>query len=765
VVTVAADPASSWRRARESAITAGPGPAARAGLAAAADHLLASLFEAARLPGAALAAVGGYGRGALGPGSDLDLLLLVPPGAPELAAAADRLWYPVWDFGVPVDHAVRTPAQARSVAAEDDRALLGMLDLRLIAGEESLVVDLRHRILGDWRTGARTRAPAMLADAAERRARHGDLRYDLEPDLKSGAGGMRDVTLLRAFRAASLAAATLDSVLAAEQVLLDARDARRAGRGRLAAEEQQAVATALGLLDRDDLLRAIHRSARTIAFASGAAARTITRSGPSRWRVGRSARDRRVGLAADVVVDDGEVALARDAQPDADAVLPLRAAAAAAQAGLPIAPATLERCQAAPDLAVPWPAEARDAFLSLLGAGPGLVEVWEALHQTGLLGRWLPQWLAIVDLPQRSPVHRHTVDRHSIEAVLAAAGLTRTVARPDLLLLAALLHDLGKADRAASDHATGGVGPAREVAECIGLAPDEVDRIGRLVADHLLLAETATRRDLTDPATIAAVAGRVGDLEYLHLLAALTEADARAAGPVAWSRWRASLIADLVARVAAVLTGGPLPQPPRPVPPPGFEATAEPEVTESADEYGHRIRVLAADRPGLLATAAGVLSLHRLAVRAARISGADGIAVQEWLVRPEFGDPPSAERIRADLRRALAGTLPLPERLAAREAAYRTGGTAPPPQVAVVAGAGTGATVLEVRAHDRIGLLHDVAAALTAVGVDVRAAVVSTHGADAVDVFYVTRDGGELPPDDAAAAAVAVERALDETGR
>ena len=253
-----------------------------------------------------------------------------------------------------------------------------------------------------------------------------------------------------------------------------------------------------------------------------------------------------------------EVVLDRGAKPASDPLLLLRAATEAAERDLVLAPTAAARLvrESAP-LPDPWPVEARDLFVRLLAAGPGLLGVWETLDETGALELVLPEWERVRLLPHASVVHRFTVDRHLVETCIEASALIRRVARPDVLMVAALLHDIGKGQL--TEHCVAGAPIAREIAERIGFDPREVQLIGELVRWHLLLPETATTRDPDDPATVALVTAKVADREELELLAALTEADARATSDKAWTRWRASLIRTLVRRSAAALADEPVP--------------------------------------------------------------------------------------------------------------------------------------------------------------------------------------------------------------
>ena len=693
----------------------------------------------------ALVAVGGYGRRELLPRSDLDVLLL-HGGRDDIASIADRIWYPVWDSGAELDHAVRTVPQARRVARADLKVALGLLSARHVAGDPDLTERLRAGALADWRSSAPARLAELHAAHDERARTSGELAFLLEPDLKEARGGLRDVHAIQAVAAAWVAPAPGPKVRTAYEQILDARHALHEVTGRrldrLVLEEQDEVARALGLLDGDVLLRMLAGAARTVAYAVDHAFRQADRLRGRRLR--RRQAERRP-LADGVVEQDGEVVLARAADPASDPALVLRAAAAAAQAGLPLAPRTLDRLTECPPLPVPWPAAARDALLALLGAGQAAVSVWEALDTEGLVTALIPDWERVRNRPQRNPLHTFTVDRHLAEAAAHAAKLTREVARPDLLLLAALLHDVGKGWP--GDHSVTGEVVARDVGRRMGLPAPDVELVASAVRLHLLLPMIATRRDLDDPVTVKQVATTVRSRVQLELLHALAIADGLATGPAAWNDWKATLVADLVRRVAAVLDGEPTPQP---APLRDDQLALAAEGAPAATVRGSEVTVVAPDRPGLLWRAAGVLASHRLAVRSANATSVGGTAVTVFDVEPEFGDPPDATLVAADLRRMLQGRLDVEDRLDRRARAVRPrAASVPAPKVSLIDDASDTATVVEVRAHDAPGLLWRVGRALGECGLDVRAARVETLGAEVVDVFYVTDgDGKPLAADD-----------------
>ncbi|MFF3917137.1 [protein-PII] uridylyltransferase [Streptomyces sp. NPDC001852] len=797
---------SGYAAARLRLLTEGArsGPPRRAALAELTDDWLGGLFTAAAegIKGASLVAVGGYGRGELSPRSDLDLLLLHDGSDPKaVAALADRLWYPVWDLGLALDHSVRTPAEARRTAGEDLKVHLGLLDARHLAGDLGLTAGLRTAVLADWRNQAPKRLPELQELCTERAERQGELQYLLEPDLKEARGGLRDATALRAVAASWLADAPREGLADARRRLLDVRDALHLATGRatdrLALQEQDQVAAELELLDADTLLRQVYEAARVISYASDVTWREVgrvlrARAVRPRLRAmlgGGKPVAERSPLAEGVVEQEGEVVLARAARPERDPVLPLRAAAAAAQAGLPLSLHAVRRMAAtARPLPTPWPAEAREQLVTLLGSGRPTVDVWEALEAEGLISRLLPDWERVRCRPQRNAVHVWTVDRHLIETAVRASELTRRVSRPDLLLVAALLHDIGKGWP--GDHSVAGGIIAKDVAARIGFDRADVEVLCALVRHHLLLIETATRRDLDDPATVRSVAEAVGSQSTLELLHALTEADALATGPAAWSSWRGSLVTDLVRRVSAVLAGD-APDEPEPAAPTAeherlaieayrtggpvlaLRAQTEPVSDEEAsgEPLGVELVIAVPDQPAVLPAVAGVLAVHRLTVRTAELRTLglpddvdDGsVLLLNWRVAAEYGSLPQATRLRADLVRALDGTLDIAGRLAERDAAYprRRGWVAPPPRVTVAPAASHHATVIEVRAQDAPGLLYRIGMALEKAAVRVRSMHVSTLGSNAVDAFYVTTGtGAPLPAEDAGTLARVLEEAL-----
>ncbi len=710
--------------------------------------------------GLAVVAVGGLGRREMLPYSDLDLVLLHDNvDAARVAEVADSLWYPLWDAHIKLDHSVRTVPQALRVAADDLTAALGMLDARHIVGDTELSNLLIGGVRREWRTGIRSRFGELVEQANLRWRRSGEIAHRAEPDLKNGRGGLRDIQLLDALAIAQLTDAMPGlgpdvpggGLKQAHRRLLDVRTElhRVAGRARdqLRAQDADEIGGALRIGDRFDLARTLSDAARTVGYSVDVGLRTAGNALPRRGL----ARLRRIPvrrpLDEGVVEHAGEVVLARDARPQKDPGLILRVAAASAQHALPMSATTLNRLsEDAPELREPWPREALNDLLVLLGTGRTIVDAVEALDRTGLWGRLFPEWGAVRDLPPRDPVHTWTVDRHLVETVAYASALSTRVSRPDLLLLSALLHDIGKGRT--EDHSVVGADLATHIGRRLGLWPSDVRTLSAIVRYHLLLPDTATRRDLADPETVDTVVKALeGDPQLLELLHALSEADSLATGPGVWGDWKASLIRELVRRSRLAMAGEPPPQPDPIDQHLLVKAKAggvHVELTPGDGRYTHVVTIVAPDTSGLLSEAAGVLALHSLRVLSASLGAEGDSAIDTFVVSPKFGDPPDVGLLRQELIRAINGELDLSAVLAKKE--LEAGLPPNPyaqaqPRVLWTETAVPGQVLLELRAEDRIGLLSRLAGALATVRVDVLWAKVVTRGASVVDAFCLDLRG------------------------
>jgi [protein-PII] uridylyltransferase len=742
----------------------------------------------------ALVALGSYGRRELSPGSDVDVMLLYSGGRQGRAVTdeAGRFWYPLWDAGFVLGQSVRTPNDAIALVDDDLDAMTALLDLRLVAGDSALTAEVARRVR-ELAVRRRTRLVDALADASARRLdRPGPIAEMLEPNLKDGGGGLRDLQspgwvgwslapgpdpvpdgweggVARLVSRGYLQPADPDRLRAARSVLLDVRLAlHRANSGKsdqLPLQDQDAVARGYGATDADALVRTLGEAARSVVWITS-----------DMWARLRAAEHGPAGLTGGVrplgggvVLRDGRIAFATegddaaDVAPDATRVL--AAAAHAARLRVPFERQTLSQIAALD--AVVWTPDARDAFLSLLAAGRGAVAVFEALDHVGVLVKVLPEWERVRALPQRNAYHRFTVDRHLLEAVAECAALldpedahgagfdgqVARRARADVLLLAALLHDIGKG--MPGDHSVVGTEAARAVALRLGVDDAGVELLVWAVRHHLLLADTATRRDLADEHTVARFAAVVSDAAHDDLLYALTIGDSRATGPAAWNASKAALLRALYmktdARFASDSQRG--------------DASVDDRAELVAAELARHRTLLAArevavewtdgpdgmlqctvaapDRTGLLAIVAATLALAGFDITgASAFSAPDGMALEVFTGRDRFGRLAVDERgeVVTTLVGALAGEIDLDARLAERTRRYRRPHASPAERdvrVLVDTEASTSATVVEVHAPDDVGLLARVAAVFGDLGLDVAQAIVSTLGDRVVDVFYL----------------------------
>jgi len=649
-----------------------------------------------------------------------------------------QIWYPIWDAGLKLDHSVRTVGEALAVADREIETAMGLLDARIVAGDAALGGELVERSLADWRSRAHKRLDQLAKLTDERHSDVPEVAFALEPDLKRAKGGSRDVVTLGIMNRLGLVPAPSPALRSAADTLLEVRVELQRGGGSsnvLFLDRQDQVAQALGV-DADELMERVSEAGRVVGWESDDAWRAVWSARAPR----RADRERPVGRG--LVVRDGEIRLDGDVAVDAELVL--RCAAAAAYEGLPIAKATLRLCRdgLAP-LTERWPDAVRDAFVSLLGGGRPALEQFEALDRYGLLSRVLPEWELVRSRPQRNAFHRFTVDRHLLEAVSQACELIREVARPDLLLVGTLLHDLGKG--LPGDHTENGVVLADRIARRMGFDDADVETLVAMVELHLLLPAIATGRDLADAGTMETVAAAVGTSERLDLLAALTEADSLATGPAAWSTWKAELLKRLTTGVRAALAGREaVAVVVAPVIPATYDGTP---LVEGSDDV---VRVIAPATELSLPLQVGALGLQGQDVRRARSWVVDGVAVSEFQVAARFGRAADWTTYAADLVAWLERPDELGRRLDELAAPYRhhhraTAARPAPPRVIVDA---TGRdTLVEVRVADGIGVLYRITQAL--VGLDLRAhrAFVSTLGHEVVDTFYVTGLDG-LPVQD-----------------
>jgi len=805
------------RVAAELTLNEGGRPARRR--AAALDHALAELVDSVPLPRSSVAvlAVGGYGRGEVSPHSDIDLLVLVDDKRRPSPEDLRGLLYPLWDAGFQVGHAVCSPKEAIERARGDLEAATSLLEARLVAGPVGLMDELTGRRRRWLERDGRRLARRLLEVTAERHLRVGRAGWVLAPDLKQDVGGLRDLHAVGWLAAVAgwPRPAGRPELVRAGELLLAVREAlhgqTRRKTDRVRADLQPAVAKALGLDGEDgvdQLMAAVHTAARTVEYLAAVEARALAErllGGPRRSGLVRRLEPGGIRLEDGLLVADStQAAAANDpADPEAEVLLAMRLLAARSRTGRQIARPTLTWLEQTFDRAPleTWSEPLRAAFLTVL-RGPEAVGACELLDHVGGWTVLLPEWTGVRGRVQHDPWHRYTVDGH---AFAAAAELSRLLEQDeraartageagdlDALYLAAVFHDIGKGS--GTDHSVAGELLTRRALARMGLGPDELEEVAVLVRHHLLLVETATRRDLDDPSVVEGVAAALGSPRRLRLLHLLTVADGLATGPAAWNDWKGTLVAELASRVLHVLERGSAPPPGDPEALAGrieaarpalagqvarllatlpdsylstlaggdpaelgeeLELLADPpgpgvvryRVDPSGDGHG-LVTVCAADRPGTLARTTGVLALHRVSVLRAHVwSTRAGLALQRFAVQA----PASLrwERLGADLDAAWAGRLAVDARLERKARDYR-----PPspvePDVRVLPDESAHSTVVEVRAGDALGLLHAIAAALGDLDLDVRVAKIDTLGDRVVDTFYVRSPWGAKLSDEQA---------------
>jgi len=706
----------------------------------------------------ALVAVGGYGRSELSPHSDLDVVLLHDPSVSGdlVNEVANSVWYPLWDEGIALDHSVRDTKQMREAAAKDYRAATGMLDARPVAGDSGLVMTLRSQVLTDWRRDARNRLGEVREARDSRIERAGWIAHSAIPDLKESGGGLRDGTLLRALVATWLVDVPHVEAEGLRHQLLDVRDRLHEVTGkrgdRLTPELLPDVAALMEMGPEELDLHVRNLGRRTAHLSSLVWRRLDDVLSPTSLR---SRLKRRSGggpqldsIAPGVAILEREVVLTAVGDPSKDPELSLRLAYEAANRKLAVSAASAIRMATGTAVpSEPWPRSANRLMVNLLASGRGLVSVWDELDYAGVIDKWLPEWSAIRLRGSSSPVHRYTVDRHSIETCVQVRNHFRDVSRPDLLIVGALLHDIGKGVE--GDHSEVGAPMAEAIALRWGFSANDASRIGHLVRWHLLLPSVATRRDIEDPSTAANVAEIVGDLDSLELLAALTESDARSTSSTAWSPWRAGLIKGLIDKTRAVLQDGvKTPDPenyegwPEGIDPPsaldenfGALKGADFALEVRGHHTGSLIIVTTTDRPGSMADMAGGIALAGLEILSARAVTTGTMATTLWEVTRDDVD---AKKLTERIKSVIDGTLDLDTRLKLTPTEDAVDTT-----VRVLEDLSETATLIEVRAQDRRGLVWAVCRAIATEGVSIRSAHLSTYGPEARDVFYVVDGDGQ----------------------
>ena len=809
----------------------------------------------------ALLAVGGYGRRQLSPGSDLDLVLVAErPESPAVRELAEAMLYPLWDAKITVGHSVHDVDGLINEAREDLRTRTMLLDLRFLAGDVALAEALRDRsaaLRGERELA--TFIDALADELRERHERFGATVYLLEPDVKLGRGGLRDLDIIRwalrarvraddfggALGSGALSQPEHDALEGAREFHLRLRAAlhARAGRksDRVTFDAQEECAQALGFFDETeaalDPARAVASAAERLMsefyrHARGVAARlphVLARCRPTRT----PEHFRRPQPLADGVTRfDGGACLASADGLQRDPSLALRLVETALLHDLPVAASSRASIASATSDVV-WCARLRESaesgrcFLRLLdrahraasrtadaavsGTPNNARSVLADLHDLGLVLALIPEFAAVTARVQHDVYHVYTVDVHSVAAVdrlhalsrgdlgpdfALASRLMASIDRREVLLLATLLHDIGKSHGRA--HSRVGAEMAPAIAARLGLDREDAATVGWLVLEHLTLYHLATRRDLADPSTVAQVTALVGDEWRLEALFLLTVADLSTTSPTAMTAWKARLLDELYVRAAEALqgegqsagrhreglvarvlevagdAGAGVARWVRSMPTRYLQASAPREVLRHAralhdvatgesrlrlqpidNAVGaglYEVLVHAPDRPGLLSDLTALLFAHRLDIQRAEIHSVGSDVVDVFVVR--HPDPTSRElvgleaRLSQQLQGVVEGQLDAESVISMMRG--RGGLARPEPsveaRVSLHNDVSDDATVIEVFGRDRPGFLHTVARAHHRLGLEIRVAKVNTEGRRAADVFYVTTGQGAKVP-------------------
>ena len=817
------------------------------------DGLIAQLHgHATRLQGEAaagdagrlaIAATGGYGRGVLAPFSDVDLLFITRDApSPPVLQVVEYMLYFLWDLGLKVGHATRSIDDCLTEAHGDATIRTSLLDARRITGDGALFEHFTARFAAACTAqGAGAYLAAKRAERDVRHRRYGDSPFVVEPNIKEGRGGLRDLQTLYWMARYVFGIRTIMTLTEAEGAsggVISEAEGRLAircwdflwtlrfhlhyvsGRAeeRLTFDLQPVVGARMGYTrhGRQDgverFMRHYFLTARDVTRLTHVLEPALLRAalGPPAL----AARTDPALLAAGFVLADGKL-LAAPARPFmAEPIQMLRMLLLSRDRGLhlhPLAIRAMIRCERRA-VSLRHAPEAAAIFLDLLCGGDSEhrhadgAKWLSVLNETGLLGRYLPDWARIVGQMQFDTYHVFTVDEHTIEAVRVlntlehgdlaeiapvASGIVDALQSRRALYVAMLLHDIAKGR--GGDHSELGAEVAQEMCPALGLSAEETEMVSWLVLHHLLLSQTAFRRDIDDPKTILDLADTIQSPERLRLLLVLTVADMRAVSSKVWNGWKATLLRELFSRVAEVLAGG-LSTAERDVRVRDAKDTAAlllEDWTEadrerffslgyagywlSFDPESHarharlirdaeqrhapltvetqplparavtEVTVYAADHAGLFSRIAGALAVAGASIVDARIHTlTNGMALDTFWVQDAAGGafdaPHRLARLYVLIEQALSGRIRLKAEIRRTSQALlgsRMRAIHVPPRVVLDNRASNTHTVLEVNGRDRPGLLHDVTAAISDQGLQIASAHVTTYGVRAVDVFYV----------------------------
>jgi len=780
----------------------------------------------------AVMAVGGYGRGQLAPGSDIDLLFLFPyKETPHTEQVVEYMLYTLWDLGLKVGHAARSIEETIRQLRADMTIRTALLESRCVSGDQDLCRMLMRRFEKEIKTSKPEFLEAKLAERDKRHERMGDSRYQVEPNVKEGKGGLRDLQSLYwiakyIYRVERVEELVAEKVISAEEATRFERAEKflwtvrchlhfLTGRpeDRLTFDVQTEIGRRMGYTDHAGT-RGVERFMKHY-FLVAKDVGDLTRIFCAELEVEQKGKPRfgwrRWGFLKRSVegfpVEGGRIEV-----PDAkffrdDPVNLLRLFRAAQENGLDIHPQAMRavnRSLKLVDDKLRADPEANRLFMEILTSRKGPEATLRRMNESGFFGKFLPDFGRVVAQMQYDMYHVYTVDEHTIIAIgilhaieagdlkeelpVTSSIIDKVVSRP-ALYLAVLLHDIAKGR--AGDHSELGAKLALKLGPRLGLTEEETETVSWLVRWHLLMSNTAFKRDIDDPRTITDFVEKVQSPERLKLLLSLTCADIRAVGPKVWNGWKATLLRELYHRAVHVMSGG--------LAPDGREARieaaqtaarthladfTEADLTEfeglgypaywlSFDAETHarharlmreaqrtgapltvdtrvdtqravtEVTIYTADHAGLFSRMAGALALAGANIVDAKIlTMTNGMALDVFSIQDASGGAFARRDKLAKLavlfENVLSGRVK-PHIELARPAAIpsRTQVFTVPPRVIIDNEASATHTVIEVNGRDRPGLLFEVTRALTSLNLQISSAKISTYGEKVVDVFYV----------------------------
>ena len=822
-------------------------PAARA-LSALQDAVIGIIYDfavrqvypdksAATVDRITVAATGGYGRGELAPGSDIDLLFLRPARQTAWGESViEFILYMLWDLGLKVGHATRGVAEGLRLARQDVTIRTAMLEARWLCGDTALSEEMRRKFWEDATGNGRDFVEAKLAERKQRHARQGESRYLVEPNLKESKGGLRDLQTLYwigkhlyrvqepadlvdhnvftkdEFKVFQKAEAFLWNVRVRLHYLLGRAEER------LSFDVQPALAAAMGYQDAEKPRRAVEAFMRAyflVAKDVGDLTRIFIAALEEQHRKPRRSLRRILpGFLTqrspddDFYVENGRLS-ANPAIFKADPANLIRLFHVADTKQIDVHPNTLRTVTRSLDLitdAVRQDPAANRAFLETLTSRHDPERALRLMNEAGVLGRFIPEFGHAVGLMQFNMYHHYTVDEHLIRAVGNIAAIERDehkdehplttdvikrIKSREALYCAVLLHDMAKG--LPGDHSNVGAAIAESLCPRLGLSDADTRAVAWLVKNHLVMSDTAQRRDVSDPKTVRDFVALVQTPEMLRLLLILTVCDIRAVGPGVFNGWKGQLLRELYYAAETVMTGGDQAPARDARVAAAKEALAArltdftPEqraralfrhydnywlafeqdeqerharLVEAADASGELLTLAAdsndfraiteivlytPDHAGLFSQLAGAIAMSGGSIVDAKaFTTSDGFALDVFSVQDAegeaFGDKDRLGRLRQTIEKTLRGQVWPRQALATRQQKSKASAFRIRPKVLFDNDASQLATVIEVECLDRPGLLYDVTQAIFESGLSISSSMIATYGEKAVDVFYV-RDG------------------------